>query len=128
MDVSADEFYDESRVAIAPMGFCFPGYDRNGGDLPPMKRCAKEWRQGLMDRLPDLKLILLVGGYSQKWHLGDRASARLTETVSSWRVFLSDGLFPTPHPSWRNNGWLKRNDWFEADALPELRARVRALM
>ncbi|MEO0712846.1 MAG: uracil-DNA glycosylase family protein [Pseudomonadota bacterium] len=125
MDVTEDEFWDDSRIAIAPMGFCFPGYDKNGGDLPPMKRCAGAWRDGLLARMPQIELILLIGGYSQAWHLGKMAGGSLTERVKNWRTFAKDGLFTTPHPSWRNNAWLKRNPWFETDVLPELRASVR---
>ncbi|MEL8055088.1 MAG: uracil-DNA glycosylase family protein [Pseudomonadota bacterium] len=128
MGVSEDEFYDASRVAIAPMGFCFPGYDKNGGDLPPMKRCAPTWREALLAQMPEIELILLIGGYSQKWHLGKRAEKTLTATVAKWREFISEGLFTTPHPSWRNNVWLKRNPWFEEEALPVLRQKVRALL
>lgn len=125
MGVTDDEFYDESRVAIVPMGFCFPGYDKNGGDLPPMKRCPPQWRQGLLDRLPDIELTLLIGGYSQSWHLGRDAGTSLTERVQRWRDFAEIGVFTTPHPSWRNNGWLKRNPWFEEEVLPVLQASVR---
>ncbi len=125
MGVGEDEFYDASRVAIAPMGFCFPGYDSKGGDLPPMKRCAAEWRDGLLARLPNIKVTLLVGFYAQRWHLGRRAGGNLTETVLRWRDFAPD-IFATPHPSWRNNAWLKKHPWFEAETLPALRAAVRS--
>ena len=127
MGVSKGEFYDASSIAIVPMGFCFPGYDKNGGDIPPMKRCARTWHTGLMERLPNIQLMLLVGGYAQKWHLKEKAAKTLTETVRSWRD-LDKGLFPTPHPSWRNTAWLKRNPWFEADVLPVLRASVHSLL
>ena len=128
MHISEDDFYDETKVAIVPMGFCFPGYDKNGGDLPPMKRCAEEWRSQLLDLLPNIQLTLLIGGYAQKWHLGEKAARTLTATVQNWRDFLSEQIITTPHPSWRNNGWLKRNPWFESDLLPELQARVRLLL
>lgn len=128
MGVDEAEFYNETRIAIAPMGFCFPGYDAKGGDLPPMKVCAPTWRTGLLERLPDVRLVLAIGGYAQKWHLGKDASATLTETVRNWRDHLRRGILPTPHPSWRNNAWLKKNPWFEDEVLPELRARVRALL
>jgi len=126
--VSEEEFYDVSRIAIAPMGFCFPGYDKNGGDLPPMKRCAEEWRAGLMERLPNIQLTLLIGAYAQRWHLKEKVEKTLTGTVQKWQDFLSEQIITMPHPSWRNNGWLKRNPWFERDLLPELRARVRSLL
>jgi uracil-DNA glycosylase len=114
-------FYDQSRIAIVPMGFCFPGY-RKGSDLPPPAICAKTWRQPVLDHLPDVRLTLLIGGYAQKWHLGTKAG--VTETVQRWRDFLPAAI-PLPHPSWRNTAWLKRNPWFEAELLPVLRARVK---
>ncbi|MEO0467238.1 MAG: uracil-DNA glycosylase family protein [Pseudomonadota bacterium] len=126
MGVSEEEFYDATRVAIVPMGFCFPGYDKNGGDLPPMKRCAPEWRAGLLERLPNIKVTLLIGSYSQRWHLGDQAKKTLTATVANWRNFLCESLFTTPHPSWRNTAWLKANPWFEEEVLPALQASVRS--
>jgi len=125
MGVSEAEFYDASRVAIVPMGFCFPGHDKNGGDLPPMKRCAPHWRAPLLSRMPSIRVTLLIGGYSQAWHLGERRGKTLRETVAKWREFANDHLFPTPHPSWRNNAWLKANPWFEDEVLPALRASVR---
>ncbi|MEM5517613.1 uracil-DNA glycosylase family protein [Henriciella sp. AS95] len=128
MDVSDEEFYDETRISIVPMGFCFPGYDKNGGDLPPMRVCAPTWRPALLERLPNLKLVLAIGGYAQRWHLGPAAEKTLTETVKNWRTHLQSGVLPTPHPSWRNNGWLKRNPWFESEVLPELRRRIRTLL
>lgn len=129
MGVDEAEFYDERRIAIAPMGFCFPGYDKKGGDLPPMKVCAPTWRAGLLERLPNLRLVLAIGGYAQSWHLGEARSRTLTENVRNWREHLErNDTIPTPHPSWRNNAWLKRNPWFETDVLPVLRDRVRALL
>ena len=129
MGVSDEEFYDESRVAIVPMGFCFPGYDAKGGDLPPMKACAPHWRAGLLERMPQIELVLAIGGYAQSWHLGPSRPKTLTDTVKQWRTFLDErGVLPTPHPSWRNNGWLKRHPWFETEVLPVLRERVRALL
>jgi uracil-DNA glycosylase len=127
MGVSDVEFYDAKRVAVIPMGFCFPGYDAKGGDLPPRKECARAWRQQLMDALPSLECAILVGGYAQKWHLGASAEKTLTATVKKWRDF-TPRYFPTPHPSWRNNAWLKQNPWFETELLPELRKRLRALL
>lgn len=127
MSVTDDEFYDAKRVAIIPMGFCFPGYDAKGGDLPPRKECAFNWRARLMAAAPNIKTAILVGGYAQKWHLGRKAEKSLTDTVAVWRDFTPT-YFPTPHPSWRNNGWLKKHPWFEAELLPILRKRVRALL
>ena len=128
MGVTDEEFYDRSRVAIVPMGFCFPGYDSRGADRPPMVRCAETWRAGLLDRLPAISVAILVGAIAQKWHLGPRAGKTLTETVSKWQDYASDRTFTVPHPSWRNTAWLKRNPWFEADVLPELRLAVRAAL
>lgn len=129
MGVSDEEFYDANRIAIAPMGFCFPGYDAKGGDLPPMKVCAPTWREGLLARLPELELVLAIGGYAQRWHLGRAGAKTLTENVRNWRTHLEErGVLPTPHPSWRNNVWLKKHPWFEAEVLPVLRERVRALL
>ncbi len=127
MGVAREEFYDERRIAIIPMGFCFPGNDAKGGDLPPRKECAPAWREQLMDALPNIETTILVGGYAQKYHLGKGAKKTLTETVADWRGF-TPAFFPTPHPSWRNTGWLKKNPWFETDLLPVLKRRVRRLL
>lgn len=127
MGVAAEEFYDDRKIAIVPMGFCFPGYDGKGGDLPPRKECAPHWRARLMAAMPTVETAILVGGYAQKWHLGEDARPTLTETVGNWRDY-APRYFATPHPSWRNNAWLKKNPWFEADLLPVLRKRVRALL
>lgn len=128
MGVTRDEFYDASKIAILPMGLCFPGYDAKGGDLPPMKRCAGVWRQPVLDQLHHIRITLLVGGYAQRWHLGQRAGKTLTQTVANWKSFVSEHVFTTPHPSWRNAAWLKRNPWFEADVLPVLRRAVRSAL
>ena len=128
MDVSDAEFYDPERIALAPMGFCFPGYDSKGGDRAPMKRCAATWREGLLKRLPQIELTLLVGSYAQAWHLGPRRKKTLTETVRSWRDYHSERIFTLPHPSWRNTSWLRKNPWFEAGVLPVLRAEVRSAL
>lgn len=128
LNMDEETFYDASKVAIVPMGFCFPGYDKNGGDIPPMKRCAETWRQPLLDKMPNIGLTVLIGGYAQKWHIGDQMEKTLTATVQKWQSFLDQGVIVTPHPSWRNNAWLKRNPWFETDLLPELRKRVRSLL
>lgn len=127
LGIGPDIFYDAARVAIIPMGFCFPGNDSTGGDLPPRAECAPLWRKKLIDLMPQLEVAVLVGSYAQRWHLGVRAGTSLTESVRRWRE-VAPSYFPTPHPSWRNNAWLKRNPWFEAELLPELRASVsRAL-
>ena len=128
MGVTPDVFYDAQHIAIVPMGFCFPGYDSKGADIPPMKRCATVWRRDLLSLLPNIELTLLVGSYAQRWHLAEPRKKTLTETVKAWREYASDQVFTLPHPSWRNTGWLKRNPWFEQDVLPALRASVRAAL
>ncbi len=128
MGVSDEIFYDASKIAIVPMGFCFPGYDKTGSDIPPMKRCAEVWRAKLLAELPNIELTLLVGGYAQKWHLGKRMARNLTETVRQWHSYRSEGVFTLPHPSWRNTGWIKKNPWFETETLPALKSAIlRAL-
>ena len=127
LQLDRDNLYDDSRIAIMPMGFCYPGVDKNGGDAPPRPECAPQWHDALRNHLPDAALTLLVGGYAQTYYLGSRKAKTMTETVRQWRDHLP-AFFPTPHPSWRNTGWLKRNPWFEAEALPELRRCVRVLL
>jgi uracil-DNA glycosylase len=123
LGVDSETFYDEKRVAIVPMGFCFPGLDANGGDLPPRRECAPLWRERLFAELKQVRLTLLVGLYAQAWHLKDRRKATLTETVKAWREYGPD-IMPLPHPSWRNNAWVKKNPWFEDELLPVLKRRV----
>lgn len=132
MGVTPEEFYDASRVAIVPMGFCFPGHDAKGGDLPPRRECAPLWHARVFAGLPRLELILAVGQYAHAWHLGDLAHPSLTETVSDWRAILTarshPSILPLPHPSWRNNAWVKKHPWFEQELLPMLRSKVRRLL
>ena len=125
MGVDEATFYDRARVAIVPMAFCFPGYDAAGSDLPPPRICAATWRAPAMDRLGEVPLTLLIGGYAQSWHLGGRMG--VTERVRRWAEVFPRAL-PLPHPSWRNTGWLKRNPWFEAEVLPVLRARIKEVL
>jgi len=120
-------FYDERRIAIAPMGFCYPGRDAAGSDLPPRPECAPRWHKPLLERLPNLELTLLVGSYAIDPYLGRRRKGSMTETIKAWREYLPRTVV-LPHPSWRNLGWLTRNPWFEAELVPELRRRVRALL
>ena len=126
MGVSKAEFYDDGRIGVAAMAFCFPGTPPKGGDYPPPKRCAELWRQELMAELQP-ELILLVGIYAQTYALGKKAKASVTETVRAFRDYGPD-LIPLPHPSWRNTGWLRQNPWFEADVAPYVRQRVRAII
>jgi len=132
MGVTAQEFYDTRRVAIIPMGFCYPGQDANGADLPPRRECAPLWRARLMAHLPQIELMLLVGGYAQRWHLGAKSARAVTATVADWRALLSapsrPRYLPLLHPSWRNNAWLKAHPWFEAELIPRLRREVRVLL
>ena len=132
MGVTAQEFYDEARVAIVPMGFCFPGQDEKGADLPPRRECAGLWHRRLFVALPQLELVLAVGSYAQDFHLGKAAGTNLQETMLGWREHLkrkrSPRVLPLPHPSWRNNAWLRENPWFENELLPVLRREVRRLL
>ena len=131
--VSEERFYDPEQFAIVPMGFCFPGYDSKGGDLPPRRECAETWHESVFAALPNLSLILVIGQYSQRYHLPKRHREKtLTATVANWRAILEEdnepAVLPMPHPSWRNNAWLRNNPWFEAELLPELRRRIEALL
>ncbi len=129
MGVTDEEFYDVTRVSIIPMGFCFPGYSSKDADLPPRQECAAKWRATLLKELPQFEVVLLVGGYAHAWHLGERCGASLSDTVADWRSITmrkcQPRYWPLPHPSWRNNGWLKQRPWFEADLLPALRKDIR---
>lgn len=129
MGVSREEFYNPALLAIAPMGFCFPGYDAHGGDLPPRRECAPLWRADVMAAMPQIELVLAIGQYAQSYHLKARRQKTMTETVSLWRTYLGSNegpaILPLPHPSWRNTGWLKKNPWFEAELLPVLKNLVR---
>ncbi len=118
-------FYDRDQIAILPMAFCFPGYNDKGSDLPPPPICARTWRAQVMAALPDVRLILLVGGYAQKWHL--TGAKTVTETVANWRSY-APAVFPLPHPSWRNTAWLKKNPWFKRELVPELRRQLSAVL
>ncbi|GLK77547.1 uracil-DNA glycosylase [Methylopila jiangsuensis] len=132
MGVTDDEFYDETRVAVLPMGFCFPGQDARGADLPPRRECAPAWRARLFEALPKVEMLLAIGRPAQLWHLGPDAGASLTEAVADWRRILDrpvrPRVLPLPHPSWRNNAWLRRNPWFEAELEPALRALTREML
>jgi len=120
MGVSRHVFYDPAQIAILPMGFCYPGTGKSG-DLPPRSECAPKWRQPLLDQMPELTLTLVIGQYAARWHLGKDQQKNLTETVRQWKTYVADGMLPLPHPSPRNNIWLRKNPWFEAEVLPELR-------
>lgn len=123
LGISKDVFYDPERVAILPMGFCYPGTGKSG-DLPPRPECEKAWRRQLLQRLPRLSLTLFVGQYAQRWHL-PKTGKNLTETVRAWQDY-APSVFPLPHPSPRNNIWLKKNPWFAQSLLPALGEAVDA--
>jgi uracil-DNA glycosylase len=118
-------FYDTGRVAIVPMAFCFPGYDAKGADLPPPPICAQTWRAQVLATLPGVRLTVLVGGAAMRWHLGKGPVAGY---VAHWQQHAARGVWPLPHPSWRNTGWLRRNGWFEGEVVPALRAAVAGVM
>ncbi len=120
LEIDHSEFYDESKIAIMPIGLCFPGRNKRGGDLPPLKACAPLWHHRLLPFFPNIKLTLLVGSYAQKFYLKKRRKISLTETVQAFEEYLPE-YFPLPHPSWRNTGWIKRHSWFESILLPRLR-------
>ncbi len=123
LGMDKEVFYDTSRIAIVPMGFCYPGRVAGGGDAPPRPECAA-WHGELAGALGDIGLTLLVGSHAQAHYLGDRREKTMQGTVRRWRHFLPAYL-PMPHPSWRTIGWVRRNPWFETDLLPELKQRAR---
>ncbi|MBC58755.1 MAG: uracil-DNA glycosylase [Confluentimicrobium sp.] len=127
MGITAEQFYDRDRLSVLPMAFCFPGYDAKGADLPPPPVCAATWHDRITAGLGDVALTLLVGGYAQRYFLGADAKGGVTRTVQGWRAH-APRVFPLPHPSWRNTGWLKKNPWFAAEVLPALRTRVKEVM
>lgn len=126
LGVDADTFYNPKHMAIVPMGFCYPGTGKSG-DLPPRPECAINWRLKLLALLPHLELTVLIGQYAIDWHLGSLAKATLTETVKAWESY-PENLLPIPHPSPRNNIWLKRNPWFTSSVIPHLQERVARIL
>ena len=126
LGLTPEVFYDASQVAIIPMGFCYPGKGKSG-DLPPRPECARHWHQRLLTQLPNIQLTLLVGKYAQDYFLGNRAKATLTDTMAAWHEYLP-AYMPMPHPSPRNQFWLRRNPWFEADAIPYVQQVVQQLL
>jgi uracil-DNA glycosylase len=126
MGIDAAVFYDPGKIAILPMGFCYPGTGKSG-DLPPRPECAAEWRVRLLKLLPAVELTLVIGQYALDWHLETTQRATLTETVQDWKQYWPARL-PLPHPSPRNNIWLKRNPWFEAEIVPKLQRKIASLL
>ena len=125
LGVDKETFYDKSRIAIMPMGFCYPGKGASG-DLPPRSECAPLWHKKLLNHMPSIELTLLIGNYAHKYYL-DRRHKTLTARVAAWQDYLP-GYFPLVHPSPRNTYWLQQNPWFEVDLLPELRKRVSRII
>ena len=126
MGIDKEAFYDDKKIALVPMGFCFPGTAKSG-DLPPRPECADTWRVKLLEQLPNIKLTIIVGQYAQAWHLDKANKENLTETVIAWKSYWPKAI-PLPHPSPRNNIWLKKNPWFEEEVLPSLRRKVKAVL
>lgn len=125
MGIDRDTFYDPQQLAIIPMGFCYPGTGRSG-DMPPRPECAQTWHHHLLARLPNLELTLVIGQYAHAYHLG-KSRETLTQRVANWREYWPQKL-PMPHPSPRNNLWLRRNSWFETEVIPVLRGRVSDIL
>jgi uracil-DNA glycosylase len=121
MKVSKEQFYNTKYFSIVPMGFCYPGKGKSG-DLPPRPECAEKWMSPILDKLPKRQITLLIGQYAQAWFLQSRKKATLTETVKNWKLYLPH-FFVLPHPSPRNNIWLKKNPWFEKQLVPKLKKR-----
>jgi uracil-DNA glycosylase len=122
LGIDAEVFYDPCRVALLPMGFCYPGTGRSG-DLPPRRECAPQWRAPLLEALPNIRLTVAVGSYAIRWHLPESRGS-LGDVVRDWREH-APALFVAPHPSPRNNRWLREHPWFEGEVVPALRAAVR---
>lgn len=122
MGVDTQTFYDASRIAILPMGFCYPGRGTSG-DLPPRSECAPAWRKAFLSEMPSIELTLVIGQYAQAWHFGKDGHKTLTARVAAWRE-APTGLLPMPHPSPRNRLWLRKNPWFEGEVVPDIRRRV----
>ena len=131
MGVIPEQFYDAARFAIVPMGFCFPGYDANGSDMPPRRECRATWHDHVFATMPQIELVIAIGAYAQRYHLASARGSSMTETVRRWRDHLhrnsAPAVLPIPHPSWRNTGWLRAHPWFEGEVVPVLRDRVRQL-
>jgi uracil-DNA glycosylase len=126
LGLNREQFYDDAKIAFMPMGFCYPGRDKKGGDLPPRKACAPLWHHQLLALLPNIELILLIGRYAQVYYLREKIKKTTTETVYCWQEYLPR-FIPFPHPSWRNTAWLRKNPWFEEEVLPYVRNRIHQI-
>jgi uracil-DNA glycosylase len=124
MDLDRSMFYDQTKIAIVPIGFCYPGVAASGGDRPPRLECAPLWHERVLDHLPNIQLTLLVGQYSQKRYLGSGRKGSMTETVKAFAEY-GPRFFPLPHPSWRSGIWMQRQPWFEQETIPSLRRAVQ---
>lgn len=127
LGVTDKQFYDETKIALIPMGFCYPGKGKTG-DLPPRPECAPQWHELLLGKLPNIELVILIGMYAQKYYLKKEAKKTLTETVANYKDYLPKKNLPLPHPSPRNRFWLTKNPWFDVEVLPELQTRVKQLI
>ncbi|WP_135081316.1 uracil-DNA glycosylase family protein [Terasakiella sp. SH-1] len=125
LNLNKETFYDDSRIAIMPMGLCYPGRLEKGGDLPPRKECAPAWHDKVLEELENIELTLLVGSYAQNHYLAKTKKKTMTETVRHWQNYLEQGYLPLPHPSWRVSNLIKKNPWFEAELVPELRKLIK---
>lgn len=126
LGIDREQFYDPNLVALVPMGFCYPGTGPSG-DAPPRPECADLWHDPLLSRLKKIEITLLIGRYAQKRYLPDASRETLTAVVRQWKT-SAPGIFPLPHPSPRNNRWLKNNPWFEEELAPALKKAVRSLL
>ncbi|OBX26691.1 uracil-DNA glycosylase [Gelidibacter algens] len=126
LDVRDEEFFDEKNFAILPIGFCYPGRGK-GGDLPPRPECAPKWHEKVWNLMPNVELILLIGAYAQRYYLKKDAKKTLTQTVANYDEYLPK-YFPIPHPSPRNQFWLTRNPWYEAEVVPQLRRVIKTIL
>lgn len=132
LGIGEDVFYNPNQLAIVPMGFCFPGLDAKGGDLPPRRECVAKWHDQIFAEMPQIELVLVIGQYAQAYHLGKAREKTLTATVKNWRQYYESDtprkVIPLPHPSWRNSGWIKKNPWFSKELLPVLKSEVTRLL
>lgn len=132
MGIDRSTFYNQDKLAIVPMGFCFPGYNSKKSDLPPRKECRLAWHDKIFALMPQIELMLVIGRYAQNYHMAETREKTVTETVINWRQTFTNSdhpkILPLPHPSWRNTAWIKRNPWFEQELLPILRSEVDRLL
>lgn len=128
LQIDKNVFYDETQIAIMPMGFCYPGRIGKGGDKPPRSECAPAWHQKVLEKLENIELTLLVGSYAQNHYLKTTKKKTMTETVHHWADYAKNGTFPLPHPSWRVTNMIKKNPWFETELLVDLQNSIRKIL